>query len=159
MRNFCIQCGNELVENSNFCSKCGKQCVSNKDNNQDTNQVTNAPRYKNIYDNNTTNNNYQNVYGNNNTNTNNNRYNNLNNNDNENAKSKVIAAVLALLFGWAGAHNFYLGYYGRAIAQLLLTILTCGIGVIVTGIWSFVEFILLLTGHISSDGKGIRLGD
>ena len=60
-------------------------------------------------------------------------------------KSKVRAALLAFFLGWLGIHNFYLGYTGRGLAQLLITVLTLGYGVIVTGIWAFVEFILILT--------------
>jgi TM2 domain-containing membrane protein YozV len=63
-------------------------------------------------------------------------------------KSKVAAALFAIFLGCLGIHNFYLGYTGRAIAQLLITVLSCGYGIIVTGIWSFIEFILILTGSI-----------
>jgi len=63
-------------------------------------------------------------------------------------KSKVAAALLAFFLGCLGIHNFYLGYTGRGLAQLLITVLTLGYGVIVTGIWAFIEFILILTGSI-----------
>ena len=40
------------------------------------------------------------------------------------AKSKLAAGLIAILIpGW-GIHNFYLGYTGKGIAQLVLT-LTC----------------------------------
>ncbi|WP_288629516.1 TM2 domain-containing protein [uncultured Corynebacterium sp.] len=38
-------------------------------------------------------------------------------------KSKTTAAVLAFFLGWAGGHNFYLRRNGKALAQLLLSIL------------------------------------
>ena len=38
-------------------------------------------------------------------------------------KSKTTAAVLAFFLGWAGGHNFYLRKNGKALAQLLLSIL------------------------------------
>lgn len=35
------------------------------------------------------------------------------------SKTKVVAAILAFLVGGTGAHNFYIGNTGRAIAQLV----------------------------------------
>lgn len=72
-------------------------------------------------------------------------------------KSYVAAALLAFFLGAFGAHNFYLGYKRKAIIQLvmgLMTIFTLGISGIAVEIWAFVEFILLLTGSISTDGDG-----
>ena len=76
---------------------------------------------------------------------------------NDPRKSKLAAGLLAILIpGW-GIHNFYLGYTGKAIAQLVLT-LTC-IGAIVSMIWSIVEGIMILTGSIDRDASGIPLKD
>lgn len=36
-------------------------------------------------------------------------------------KSKIVAGLLGLFLGTLGVHNFYLGYTGKAVAQLLLT--------------------------------------
>lgn len=72
-------------------------------------------------------------------------------------KSKVAAGVLGILLGSLGIHNFYLGYTGKAVAQLLITVLTLGIGSIITGIWGLVEGIMILTGSINVDGKGVPL--
>lgn len=72
-------------------------------------------------------------------------------------KSKVAAGVLGILLGSLGIHNFYLGYTGKAIAQLLITLLTCGIGAVATSIWGLVEGIMILTGSISVDGHGVPL--
>ncbi|MFW6106581.1 MAG: caspase family protein [bacterium] len=69
-------------------------------------------------------------------------------------KSRLVAALLGFFLGAFGVHNFYLGYTGRAIAQLLLTLLTCGYGAGITVLWSIIEAILLLTGGIKKDGKG-----
>ena len=72
-------------------------------------------------------------------------------------KSYIAAALLAFFLGAFGAHNFYLGYTRKAVIQLamgLMTIFTLGISGIAVGIWAFVEFILLLTGGISTDGNG-----
>lgn len=74
-------------------------------------------------------------------------------------KSKVGAALLGLFFGCLGVHNFYLGYNGRALAELLVTVLTCGIGSLITAPVAVVEAILILTGHISTDARGLPLRD
>jgi TM2 domain-containing membrane protein YozV len=72
-------------------------------------------------------------------------------------KSYIAAALLAFFLGGFGAHNFYLGYTRKAVIQLvmgLMTIFTFGLSGIAVGIWAFVEFILILTGSISTDGDG-----
>lgn len=74
-------------------------------------------------------------------------------------KSKIAAGILGIFLGSIGVHNFYLGYTGKAIAQLLIAVLTCGIGAAVTSIWGLIEGILILTGSINVDGKGIPLAD
>ena len=74
-------------------------------------------------------------------------------------KSKIAAGILGILVGSFGIHNFYLGYTGKAVAQLLLTLLTCGVGSFISGIWGLVEGIMLLTGSIAYDAKGIPLKD
>lgn len=74
-------------------------------------------------------------------------------------KSKVAAGLLAISLGSLGVHNFYLGYTGKAVAQLLITLLTCGMGAIVSGIWSFIEGIMILTGSINTDADGRMLSD
>lgn len=74
-------------------------------------------------------------------------------------KSKVAAGLLGIFLGCFGAHNFYLGYSGKAVAQLLITLLTCGIGSIVSGIWGFIEGIMILTGSINMDSDGNLLKD
>ena len=93
----------------------------------------------------------------NNYNPNNNNYNNYA--SNEAPKSKVAAGILGIFFGVFGVHNFYLGYIGKAVAQLLMTILSCGILSFVSSIWGFIEGILILTGTIKVDGRGRPLGD
>lgn len=76
---------------------------------------------------------------------------------NPEAKSKVAAGIFGLLLGSFGVHNFYLGYNGKAIAQLLITILSCGILSPVSALWGFIEGILILTGSIDSDANGVKL--
>jgi len=74
-------------------------------------------------------------------------------------KSKIVAGILGILLGSLGIHNFYLGFTGKAIAQLLISVLTCGFGAVVSGIWGLIEGIMILTGSITSDAKGIPLKD
>lgn len=74
-------------------------------------------------------------------------------------KSKVAAGLLGIFLGAFGVHNFYLGYTGKAVAQLLISILSCGMLAVVSEIWGLIEGIMLLTGSISTDGKGIPLKD
>ena len=69
-------------------------------------------------------------------------------------KSRVIAGVLALIVGSFGIHNFYLGYTNKAVAQLILAVLSCGL---VSGVWAFVEAILIFAGTINTDANGIYL--
>lgn len=72
-------------------------------------------------------------------------------------KSKIAAGLLGIFLGSFGVHNFYLGYTGKAVAQLLITVLTCGIGAAVTSIWGLIEGILILTGSIAVDANGVPL--
>lgn len=77
-------------------------------------------------------------------------------------KSRIAAALLGILFGVFGVHNFYLGNTGRGTAQLLLGTLglgLCGIGPIVSAIWGFVEGIRLLKDTVPTDGHGIPFID
>lgn len=71
------------------------------------------------------------------------------------AKSKMVAGLLGIFLGAWGIHNFYLGYSGKAILQIVLTIVTCG----VAGIWGFIEGILILCGNINTDANGNTLID
>ncbi len=82
-------------------------------------------------------------------------------------KSIAVAAVLAFFLGGLGIHNFYLGHVGRAVAQLILTIvgwatswLFVGFFLIgAVGIWVLVEFILILarSGSYARDARGVPL--
>ena len=70
-------------------------------------------------------------------------------------KSRLLAGLLGIFLGGWGIHNFYLGFTGKGIAQIIVTIVTCGIG----SLWGFVEGILILTGSINTDAQGIPLKD
>lgn len=63
-------------------------------------------------------------------------------------RSKVVGIVLAFFLGSLGIHRFYLGHTGSGIAMLLITVLTCGYGGIITGIWALVDLIRIATGSL-----------
>ncbi|MCV7422970.1 TM2 domain-containing protein [Mycobacterium yunnanensis] len=69
-------------------------------------------------------------------------------------KSKLVAGLLQLFLGTFGIGRFYLGYNGIAVAQLAVSLLTCGIG----AIWPFVDGILILVGKVP-DPQGRPLRD
>ena len=57
-------------------------------------------------------------------------------------RNKIVAALLAFFLGPLGIHRFYLGRTGSGIIMLVLTCTL--IGLLVTGIWSLVDFIRYL---------------
>jgi TM2 domain-containing membrane protein YozV len=79
--------------------------------------------------------------------------------DTSNAKSKIAAGLLGIFLGTFGIHNFYLGYKSKALTQLLLTVLSCGILSFITGIWGLIEGIMILAGSINVDADGNPLRD
>ena len=71
-------------------------------------------------------------------------------------KSKLVAGLLGILVGGLGVHRFYLGYIGLGIAQIAVTLLTCGVG----HLWGLIEGILILVGSgITTDAEGRPLKD
>ena len=63
-------------------------------------------------------------------------------------KRILPAAILCFLFGVFGAHRFYIGKIGSAVAMLLT------IGGL--GVWALVDFILIVTGSFK-DTNGVRI--
>jgi TM2 domain-containing membrane protein YozV len=74
-------------------------------------------------------------------------------------KSKIAAGLLGIFLGSLGVHNFYLGYTGKGVAQLLISLITCGTLSFVSSIWGLVEGIMILTGSIATDASGVALKD
>jgi len=73
-------------------------------------------------------------------------------------KSKVVAGLLQLigLFGIVGIGRLYLGETGLGIAQLLVGLVTCGIGAVV---WGIIDAILILTDRVRDpQGRPLRDG-
>ena len=54
---------------------------------------------------------------------------------------KIIAGVLAIVIGSLGVHKFILGYTKEGIIQIVISVVTCGIG----GLIPLVEGIIYLT--------------
>lgn len=79
------------------------------------------------------------------------------------AKSKMAAGLLGIFLGGLGVHNFYLGYTTKAVIQLVVSlvggIITLGLAALAMEIWGLVEGIMILTGKINVDGKGMPLGE
>ena len=66
------------------------------------------------------------------------------------AKSKVAAGLLGLFLGGFGIHNFYLGNSKKGAIQIVVTLVTCGLG----SWWGFIEGIMILAGSIKTDANG-----
>ncbi len=74
-------------------------------------------------------------------------------------KSRMAAGLLGIFLGVFGVHNFYLGFKGKAIAQLLISVLSCFTLAVVSEIWGLVEGIIILTNKEAKDAQGNILKD
>ena len=145
MAKYCGNCGNELNENQDVCLKCGTkvQKQSGATSNSGASYCGNCGAELNpgqdiclkcgVKVKNSSNNNQ--------------------------GKSKVVAGILGIFLGIFGVHNFYLGYTGKAVAQLLISVLSCFILSPVSAIWGLIEGILILCGNINEDADGNALVD
>lgn len=71
------------------------------------------------------------------------------------AKEKWTAFLFAFLLGPLGAHRFYVGRTGSAVAMLLLTMTL--IGMPISSIWAIVDWIKILTGSFTDkDGNKLK---
>jgi TM2 domain-containing membrane protein YozV len=72
-------------------------------------------------------------------------------------KSKIVAGLLQLLglFGFVGMGRIYLGQIGLGITQLVVGLVTCGIGAV---IWGAIDAVLILSGQVR-DPQGRPLRD
>ena len=69
------------------------------------------------------------------------------------ANKKLAAGLCGILLGSLGVHKFILGYNTEGIIMLLITLVTCGFGAIITYIIGIVEGITYLT---KSDEEFVR---
>lgn len=139
MGKFCTNCGAQITEDQEKCSYCGKVLKAKVETPvQNTQSTQNA---NGGYEQNT--NTYQAPAG----------------QAVPGAKSKIAGGLLGIFLGCFGVHNFYLGYTGKAVAQLLITILSCGVLSFASGLWGLIEGIMILTGNIATDAQGNPLVD
>lgn len=68
-------------------------------------------------------------------------------------KSKLAAGLLGIFLGAYGIHNFYLGFTKKAVIQIVVSLVTCGVG----GLWGFIEGIMILCDKINVDANGKKL--
>ena len=57
------------------------------------------------------------------------------------AEKKIVAGIFGILLGGLGVHKFYLGYTKEGIIQIVISVVTCGIGSLI----GFIEGIIYLT--------------
>lgn len=71
-----------------------------------------------------------------------------------NSKSRIAYILLGLFLGGLGIHNFYAGYTGKAVAQLLITLFTFWLvfPLLIVAIWVIYEVCTVKT-----DAKGLPM--
>ena len=68
-------------------------------------------------------------------------------------KSKLTAGLLQIFLGSLGIGRFYLGYTTIGVLQLVVTIVTCGLG----SIWGLIDGIIILIGNVPDpQGRTLR---
>lgn len=68
-------------------------------------------------------------------------------------KQKLVAGLLQIFIGGFGVGRFYMGDTKTAIWQIVVTVLTCGIG----AIWGLIDGIMILAGDNAKDANGLPL--
>lgn len=63
-------------------------------------------------------------------------------------KSRLAYILLALFLGTI--HNFYAGYTGKGVTQLLITVLSLGVLSLISWIWAIIDICV-----VSKDAKGV----
>ena len=85
--------------------------------------------------------------------------------DDVSPKSRLITTLLAFFLGEFGAHRFYLGKTGTAVAMLLLTIVGWATFIFIVGwfflaavwIWNLIDFIMAIAGSMKDkNGKLVK---
>ena len=71
-------------------------------------------------------------------------------------KSKLVAGLLQIFIGGFGIGRFYIGDTKTGVWQIVVTVLTCGIG----ALWGFIDGIIMLaTDNVTdSSGRPLRPG-
>ena len=71
---------------------------------------------------------------------------------NSSNKSRTAYVLLGIFLGMLGIHNFYAGYGGKGVAQLLLTILTGWLIVPLLAVWIWV-IVEICTVSVDAQGN------
>lgn len=61
-------------------------------------------------------------------------------------KSQIVAAILCFFLGGLGIHDFYLGYIGKGILQIFLSLILIGFILVI------IDFVRILTGSLKPKG-------
>ncbi|GAC1368132.1 MAG: hypothetical protein NVS3B25_28970 [Hymenobacter sp.] len=61
-------------------------------------------------------------------------------------KSQLVAALLCFFLGGLGIHDFYLGYIGKGILQIFLSLIVIGFILVI------IDFVRILTGSLKPKG-------
>ncbi|WP_067655499.1 TM2 domain-containing protein [Nocardia harenae] len=69
-------------------------------------------------------------------------------------KQKLVAGLLQIFVGYFGVGRFYLGYTTIGVLQVVVSVVTCGIG----AVWPLIDGILILMGKVP-DPQGRPLRD
>ena len=146
---YCRNCGRKIEDVRELCEECEAKLKTETVNNdaQKVEVVEEVVNNNPINDNSSTNTNSANTTSNNGARV------------TTEQKSKLAAGLFGIFLGTFGVHNFYLGFTGKAVAQLLITVLSCGFLSPVSGIWGLIEGILILSGDQKKDASGVPLKD
>lgn len=70
--------------------------------------------------------------------------------------TRFALAVLCLFFGAFGTHRFMAHKLGTGLTMFLITLLTFGVGSLITIPWALIDFVIILCGYFrDSDGNKI----
>jgi hypothetical protein len=64
-----------------------------------------------------------------------------------NSKSRVAFILLGVFLGWMGIHNFYVGYTGKAVTQLLANLFLFWTVIVPLGIWIWILVEVITVTH------------
>jgi TM2 domain len=68
-------------------------------------------------------------------------------------KSKLTAGLLGIFLGGFGVGRFYLGYTNIGVLQLVVSLVTCGLG----SLWGLIDGIMILIGNVpDAEGRTLR---
>lgn len=70
-------------------------------------------------------------------------------------KNRLVALLLCWFLGVLGFHRYYVGKHTTSIIMFLISITF--IGLFVTGIWAFIDLIMIASGSFEDkDGKVLK---